>query len=68
MYFNKETQVMGNQSVNEFYTWFLFKIDALPQDVVFTLDIAATFFNNLSTDVRKLLILRWVQVPPTQTI
>ena len=49
---------MGNQSVNEFYTWFLFKIDALPQDVVFTLDIAATFFNNLSTDVRKLLILR----------
>ena len=51
MYFNKETQVMGNQSVNEFYTWFLFKIDALPQDVVFTLDIAATFFNNLRPGV-----------------
>ena len=32
MYYDRETRVMVNQSVNEFYTWFLFKIDALPQD------------------------------------
>ena len=47
---------MDNQSVNEFYTFFLFKIDALPQDVVFILDIDTNFFNNFSPDVRELLI------------
>ena len=34
---------MVNQSVNEFYARFLFKIDTLPLDVVFLLDIAAIF-------------------------
>ena len=61
---------MINQSVNEFYTRFLFKIDALPQEVGFLLDIAATFFNNLRPDVRVFLISEWVQVPqklPTET-
>ena len=43
---------MINQSVNEFYTRFFFKIDSLPQEVGFLLDISATFFNNLSPDVR----------------
>ena len=55
---------MFNQSVNEFYIRFLFKIDALPQDAVFPLDINETFFNNMSTKVRELLILEGVQVPP----
>ena len=35
MYYAKENRVMVNQSVNVFYTWFLFKIDAPPQDVAF---------------------------------
>ena len=48
MYYDKETLVMVNQLVNECYTWFLFKIDALPQDVVFPLDIAITFFRKIS--------------------
>ena len=52
MYYDKQTQVMVNQSVNEFYTQFLFEIDALPQEVEFPLDIAATLFKNLSPDVR----------------
>ena len=43
---------MVNQSVNEFYTRVLFKIDALAQDVVFPLDITANLFNNLSPYVR----------------
>ena len=43
---------MVNQSVNEFYNRFLFKIDALPQGVTLPLDIAATFFKNLSPNVR----------------
>ena len=30
MYDEKENQVIINQSINEFYTRFLFKIDALP--------------------------------------
>ena len=47
---------MVNQSVHEFYTRFLFKIDALPQDITFQLDIAATFLNNFSPEVRELLI------------
>ena len=33
----KETRVMVNKSVNDFYTRFLFKMDALPQDVAFPL-------------------------------
>ena len=54
---------MINQFVNEFYTCFFFKIGALPQEVGFPLDIAATFFNNLSPDVRDFLISEGVQVP-----
>ena len=64
MYDDSETRIMVNQSVNEFYTQFFFKIDALPQDVAFSLEISATFFNNLSPDVRELLISEGVQVPP----
>ena len=60
MYYDRKTRVMVNQSVNEFYTWF----DALPQDVAFPLDIAATFFNTLITNVRELLISEMAQVPP----
>ena len=54
---------MFNQSVHEFYTRLLFKIDALPQDIGFPLDISAEFFNNLIPDVRKLFILEVLQVP-----
>ena len=56
VYYYKETQVKVNQSVNIFYTRLLFKIDAIPQDEVFLLDIAANIINNLSTDVRELLV------------
>ena len=56
MYHDKDNQVMINQLVNEFYTRFVFKIDALPQEVGSLLDIATTFFNKLSPDVRELLI------------
>ena len=55
---------MVKQSVNEFYNWFLFKIDSLLQDFAFSLDIDPTFFNKLSPDVRELLISEGVQVPP----
>ena len=48
MYYDRETCIMVNQSVNGFYTRFLFKIDSLPQAIAFPLDIAATFFNNLT--------------------
>ena len=54
---------MVNQSVNEFYTRFLFKIDALLQDVAFPLYITATLFNNLSPNVRELFISEGFQVP-----
>ena len=56
MYYDRENRVMVNQSVSEFYNQFLLKIYALPQDVTFPLDIAATFFNNLSPDAREFLI------------
>ena len=48
---------MVNQSVNYSYTRFLFKIYALPQDIVFPLDTSVTFFNNLSHDIREFLII-----------
>ena len=64
IYYDRENRVMVNQSVNEFNTQFLFKIDALSQDVTFPLDIATTFFKNLSPDVRGFLISEGVQVPP----
>ena len=56
MYYDRETRVMINQSVNEFYNRFLFKADALPHNVAFQLEIAATFFNNLSPTVSEFLI------------
>ena len=62
MYHDKENRFMVNQSVNEFYTQFLFKIDAIPKDVVLPLDIYATFFNNLSPNVRGLFISKGFQV------
>ena len=71
MYHDKDNQVIINQPVNELYTRFLFKIDALPQELGFPLDIAATLFNNLSPDVREFLISEGVQVTqklPTETI
>ena len=43
---------MVNKSVNEFYNQFLFKIDALTQDVVLPSEISATLFNKMSTEVR----------------
>ena len=43
---------MVNMRVNGFYTWFPFKIDTLPQYIVFLLDISATFFLKLYFDVR----------------
>ena len=54
---------MINQLINEFYTSFLFKIDTLPKELGFPLDMAVTFFNKLSPDVRWFLISEWVQVP-----
>ena len=62
MYYDKDNQVMINHSVNEFHTWFLFKIYALLQEVVLPLVIVATFFINLSPDVREFLISEGVQV------
>ena len=56
---------MVNQSVNEFYTHFIFKIDALTKNVVLPLDVAVIFFINLSTDVRELIISEGLQVLPT---
>ena len=62
MYFDKQNQIMINQSVNEFYTRLIFKIDALPQEVGLLLEISATLFNNLIPDVREFLISEGVQV------
>ena len=59
---------MFNKLVNEFYTWFLFKVGALLQDVLFPLEISATFFNDLSPDVRELLISEGLQVPQRLSI
>ena len=61
MYYDIETLVVVNQSVNKFCTRFLFKIDALPQDVAIPLYISAAFFNTLSTSVREFLISEGVQ-------
>ena len=63
IYYDKYNQVIINQSVNEFYTRFLFKIYALPQEVELPLDIAVTLFNNLRPDVREFLISEGVKVP-----
>ena len=56
IYYGRETGVMVKQSVNEFYTRFLFKIDALLQDFALPLDIAVALFNSLSPNVREFLI------------
>ena len=69
IYYDRETHIMVNQLVNDFYTRFLFKMDALPHNFAFPLDIDATLFNKSSTDVREFLISERVQVtqrPPTE--
>ena len=69
MNYDKDNQVMINQSINDFYSRFLFKIDTLLQEVGFPLDINSTFFNNLSPDVREFLIsegIQFTQRPPTE--
>ena len=48
MYYDRETRVMVNQSVNYFYARLLFKIDALPHDFAFPLYISSTLFNNFN--------------------
>ena len=65
MYYDRETQIIFNHSVNEFYTRILFKIDALSQDVAFPLGITETFLNNLIPDVREFLIPEGLQFTPT---
>ena len=62
-YDDKETRVMVNQSVNEFFTRLLFKIDELPQDVGLPLNIATIWFNKLIPGVRKLFIPEGVKFP-----
>ena len=64
MYYDKEARVMVNQSVNDFYTWFLFKMDALPHNIMFPFEIAATFFNNLILDIRELLASEAFHIHP----
>ena len=56
---------MVNQSVNESCNRFLFKINTLPKDVVFLLDMTANVFNNFSPDVREFLISEGVRLPPS---
>ena len=63
MYYDRDTWFMTNLSVNEFYTRFLLKIDALPHNSVLTLDITATFLNNLSPDKIEVLTSESVQPP-----
>ena len=56
MHYENEIQVMVNQLVNEFYTWFLFNIDSLTQGDIFLLETAAIFFENWSPKVCEFLI------------
>ena len=60
MYYNKETEVMENQLVKQFYIRFLFNIDEFLQDGIFILDIAATFFNNFIYEFWEFLLLEGV--------
>ena len=55
-YYNKETGVMINQSVNDFYSRFLFNIDALLNDELFLMDIAETLFKKITLGFRDLLV------------
>ena len=47
-----------------FITGFSSRFYAVPQDVVFPLDVSVTFLNYLSPDVRELLISEGFQVIP----
>ena len=54
---------MLDQSVNYFYRHFLFNIDALPQDNMFLLDIAATLKFVSGPDVQEFLVSEGAQAP-----
>ena len=59
---------MINKSVNNFYTQFLFKIETLPHESGFLLDVTAALLNNLSPYVREFLIPEEVQVSQRLTM
>ena len=67
MYYDKETLVMFNKLVNDFYSRFLFKIDSLSQDVLFLFSLMIFFPNNSIPEVLQFLISKWVQVITMQT-
>ena len=52
MKYDKETRVIVNQSLKDFYNQLLFKSNKIPKELVTLLDINTTFFNNLSPEVR----------------
>ena len=56
IYYYEEARVVVNQAVNYLYAHLLFEIDALLQDAIFPLDMASTFFKNLSPGAIDLLI------------
>ena len=58
MQYDKDTQVIVSQLVNEFYTQFLFKIESLLQDLVFLLDITATFFQQFASKCERFIDIR----------
>ena len=58
---------MLDQSVNYFYRHFMFNIDAITQDKMFLLDIAATLLTFLSPDVQEFLVSEGVQIPARLT-
>ena len=58
---------MLDQLVNYFYSHFMFNIDALSQDEMFLLYIAATFLKKLSPDVQEFLVLEGFQIPARLT-
>ena len=67
MYYDKETLVIFNKLVNDFYSRFLFKIDSLSQDVLFLFSLMIFFSNNSIPEVLQFLISKWVQVITMQT-
>ena len=67
MYYDKETLVIFNKLVNDFYSRFLFNIDSLSQDVLFLFSLMIFFSNNSIPEVLQFLISKWVQVITMQT-
>ena len=54
VYWNRQSKRLSHLSIEEFHANFLQRVNNLPQDIPFLMDVVATFFKNIRSDIRRI--------------